>query len=79
MSVRDEGAPAIRLTITPEPTDEETAAIAAVVAALAASGSGDGPRPETPIDRWALAGRHEALRGPLWPAGASATMKGQAS
>lgn len=60
----------IRVTITPEPTDEEIAAVAAVVTALAASaGQEDTPEPVQPQERWSMAGRREALRGPLWPDG----------
>ena len=65
MSDQVDQAQAIRLAITPEATDEEVAAIAAVVTALIAS-AGDGEAVREPVpDRWALAGRQEALRGPL--------------
>lgn len=58
----------IRIAITPEPTDEEAAAIAGVVAAIANAAPGEDGGVEAPaVDRWAMAGRQEALRGPLWP------------
>ncbi len=56
----------IRIVISPEPSDEEAAAIAGVIAALLAE-TPDDEVPAPPVDRWALASRHEALRGPLWP------------
>lgn len=69
MSERGGQEPRLRISITPKPTEEETAAIAAVVTALAAS-MGDVKAEEGApnVDRWAMAGRYEALRGPLWPA-----------
>jgi hypothetical protein len=62
----EQGQEPIIISITPEPSEEETAAIAAVVTAIAASAarrpvarSGDG-------DRWQRVGREEALRAPVW-------------
>lgn len=67
MTERGEEA-GIRIRIAPEPTDEEAAAIAGVVAAIASAAPGEARGTEAPAaDRWALAGRQEALRGPLWP------------
>lgn len=58
----------IRIAITPEPTDEEAAAIAGVVAVIASAAPGEGHGGKRPdVDPWAMAGRQEALRGPLWP------------
>ncbi len=56
----------IHIAISPEPSDEEVAAIAGVVAALLTVTPDEEASAPT-VDRWALAGRHEALRGPLWP------------
>lgn len=75
MNTQHEDAGSIRVAIMPEPTDEEIAAVAAVVTALAAS-SGTGERePEPAPDRWSRAGRQEALRGPLWPAGGAGNVR----
>ena len=74
MSERDGDVTGLRISITPEPTDEEIAAVAAVVTALAASSSVNSATERTPQrDRWALAGRREALRGPFWRDDASGT------
>jgi hypothetical protein len=68
MSERDEQQPDIRISISPEPTDHEIAAVTAVVTALAASaGDAEGDEVRSHEERWALAGRREALRGALWP------------
>lgn len=68
MSERGPQEPGIRISITPEPTEEEAAAIVAVVTALASSLEAAPTEDGAPeADRWALAGRYEALRGPLWP------------
>jgi len=57
----------IRITVTPEPTDEELAAIAGVMTALAASSRQEPQRIDRHDDRWRKAGRHEALREATWP------------
>jgi hypothetical protein len=69
MSERDDQQPDIRISISPEPSDDEVAAVAAMITAMAASAGDDegesNPAPQ--VERWALAGRHEAMRGALWP------------
>jgi hypothetical protein len=67
MAGRDDAA--IRISVTPEPIDEELAAVVAVVTALAASAPPvDRPRNRSGEgERWQLLGRHEAMRGPFWP------------
>lgn len=67
MSEQERGVPQIRINISPEPTDEEAAAIAAVVAALSARAGDSEPESRQQTGRWALAGRHEGMRRPLWP------------
>lgn len=59
---------AMRVSVTPEPTPEEMAAISAVVVGLVVSGAnGHGNQAERGTsgggrERWALAGRREVLR-----------------
>jgi hypothetical protein len=68
MSEHDDRQPDIRITISPSPSDDEIAAVAAVVTALAASAGEAGESDTRPqVERWALVGRHEAMRGALWP------------
>jgi len=57
----------IRISVSPEPTDEELAAIAGVVTALAASSRQELQRTDRHDNRWRTAGRHEALREVTWP------------
>jgi hypothetical protein len=60
--VSEERAP-IRISITPEPTEEE---LAAIVSALTIVLAESGPEAlEAPVvrSRWAMAGRQEAMRG----------------
>ncbi|MGB3328021.1 MAG: hypothetical protein WBA46_03650 [Thermomicrobiales bacterium] len=63
------GVPRVRLTIEPEPTAQELAAIVGAVTALRratfpGSGAGTAPRPDAAgPSRWAMAGRLEAMRG----------------
>lgn len=57
----------IRIAISPEPTDEEAAAVVAVVTALAASRQHDAGNKPVMEDRWQVAGRLEALRTTEWP------------
>lgn len=55
----------IRLSVHPEPTDEEMAAIAAAVTALVSRNDGDCAEPPDRgggRERWARAGRRELLR-----------------
>jgi hypothetical protein len=62
--------PGIRFSVSPEPTEEEMAAIAAVVAAgvakIAASGATSVPVRSRDGDRWQRAAREEALRASSW-------------
>lgn len=63
------GEPRVRITIEPEPTAEELAAIVGAVTALRSStfpvsGAGPAPQPDAAgPSRWAMAGRREAMRG----------------
>ncbi len=59
--------PTIRIRVTPEPTEEEMAAIAGIVTALAASSRRDPSPPERHETRWCRMGWLEALRGATWP------------
>lgn len=59
----DDSRPVFR--ITPEPTEEELAAIAAAVVALSRSRAARVSNEAPPEDRWRMAARREALRSPL--------------
>lgn len=62
--------PKIRISVSPAPTDEEAAAIAAAVLAVA-SRPGEGKPVKPAIDRWREAGKTEALHTAAWPIGVS--------
>lgn len=57
----------IRIRVTPEPTEEEMAAIAGIVTALAASSRQEQSSPERHETHWRRMGRLEALREATWP------------
>jgi hypothetical protein len=57
----------IRIRITPEPTDEEMAAIVGVVTAVAASSRSEPSSAERLETRWRRMGRLESLREATWP------------
>lgn len=58
----------LRIRIIPEPTDEEAAAVVAVMGTLAAAMRAPQASPGVPEDRWRVAGRREAMRSSEWPA-----------
>lgn len=67
ITTNDIGQTGIRIAISPEPTDEEAAAVVAVVTALAASRRQDAGSAEPIEDLWQVAGRLESMRDLNWP------------
>jgi hypothetical protein len=59
--------PQIRISVTPEPTDEEAAAIAATVTVLLSSQEAEQAPITRAEDPWRKAGRQDALRAGTWP------------
>jgi hypothetical protein len=60
--VSEDRAP-IRISITPEPTEEELAAIVSALTVVLAETEPAPPEEPLVRSRWATAGRHEAMRG----------------
>lgn len=56
--------PRLRITVTPEPSDREKAAIAAAVVAIASNVQED--EVSRPANAWREAGKREALRKHQW-------------
>ena len=54
----------LRITVTPEPDDQEKAAIAAAVVAIASNVQED--ESSRPVSKWREAGKREALRKHMW-------------
>lgn len=54
----------LRISVTPEPSDREKAAIAAAVVAMAANVQED--ESSRPVSKWREAGKREALRKHTW-------------
>ncbi|MGC4105588.1 MAG: acyl-CoA carboxylase epsilon subunit [Thermomicrobiales bacterium] len=61
--------PSIRISVQPEPTDEELAVIVGAIATLRrpSSGANEASSTRSSPSRWAMAGRREAMRGPDLP------------
>lgn len=57
-------SPQLRISISPEPSDREKAAIAAAVVASTAILKED--ETSRPINKWREAGKREALREQMW-------------
>jgi len=67
MDGRDVDEPRMRISISPEPTDEEAAAIAAAVTILVSARAGSQAPAHMSEERWKAVGRREAMRTSTWP------------
>lgn len=54
----------LRISVHPEPTEQEMAAIAAAVVAIASNVQDD--EASRPVNKWREAGKREALREHMW-------------
>lgn len=63
----DERDVRIRISVDPEPTDEEMAAIVAVVTAVISGDPGHEETSNLAENPWRRMGREESMRSPIWP------------